>query len=169
MQHFDEASNPPHEHLVKYIKKPLTIIRISALVFSVIVFGCISSEGWHYDPAAGTRVCSVNSSYGTCQLAVTVAVLALLLGAALMAAEWFYDALPSSDARKQLVLADLVISGKMDGPHGHRDDSFHMIHTFMLQLCSRCSSSSPSALSPTSGASARSPGATSVTVTSRPP
>ena len=114
MQHFDEASNPPHEHLVKYIKKPLTIIRISALVFSVIVFGCISSEGWHYDPAAGTRVCSVNSSYGTCQLAVTVAVLALLLGAALMAAEWFYDALPSSDARKQLVLADLVFSGKMD-------------------------------------------------------
>ena len=114
MQHFDEASNPPHEHLVKYIKKPLTILRISALVFSVIVFGCISSEGWHYDPAAGTRVCSVNSSYGTCQLAVTVAVLALLLGAALMAAEWFYDALPSSDVRKQLVVADLVFSGKIN-------------------------------------------------------
>ena len=129
MQHFDEASNPPHEHLVKYIKKPLTILRISASVFSVIVFGCISSEGWHYDPAAGTRVCSVNSSYGTCQLAVTVAVLALLLGAALMAAEWFYDALPSSDVRKQLVVADLVFSGKM----------YHM-DTMMVphDSCCRC-------------------------------
>jgi len=110
MEYMDPDSNP-HEHLIKYIKKPLVILRIFAVVCSIIVFGCITSQGWRWDPEAWAEVCIINDSYSTCRLGSAVAILAFILSIGILVCEFYYEQLPSTDYRKQFVAADLVFSG----------------------------------------------------------
>lgn len=46
-------------------------------VFSIIIFGCITSEGWRYD--GHQEVCIVNNSYTACQLSAAVGILAFII------------------------------------------------------------------------------------------
>jgi len=110
MEYTDPDSNP-FEHLIKYIKKPLVILRIVALIFSVIVFGCITSQGWRWDQDTVSEVCIIHDSYSTCRLGSTVAILAFILSIGILVCEFYYEQLPTTDYRKQFVAADLVFSG----------------------------------------------------------
>lgn len=110
MDYLDADSNP-HEHLIKYIKKPLVVLRLCAVVFSIIVFGCLTSQGWRWDKDSRAEVCIINDSYSTCTLGSTVAILSFIISIGILVCEFYYQQFPSSDIRKQFVAADLVLSG----------------------------------------------------------
>ena len=151
MEHLDPDSNP-YEHFIKYIKKPLVILRIFALMFSIIVFGCVTSQGWRWDKHTVSEVCIIHDSYSTCRLGSTVAILAFILSignrlhfgnifwcplccpsislkiwrhcllqqvwldprftsSGILVCEFYFEQLPTTANRKQVVVADLVFSG----------------------------------------------------------
>ena len=47
-------------------------------LFSIIVFGSLSSQGWRFSPAAGAEVCIINQTNSICQYATVVAVIAFI-------------------------------------------------------------------------------------------
>jgi len=110
MEHLDPDSNP-YEHFIKYIKKPLVILRIFALMFSIIVFGCVTSQGWRWDKHTVSEVCIIHDSYSTCRLGSTVAILAFILSIGILVCEFYFEQLPTTANRKQVVVVDLVFSG----------------------------------------------------------
>jgi len=67
------------DNITPFLRKPTVILRLTSVVFSIIIFGSIISEGWRYDAEEQEEVCIINQSYGTCQLATTVGVLAFII------------------------------------------------------------------------------------------
>jgi len=114
MESFDTSSeaSPEQQHFIKFVKKPAVVTRLIAILFSIIVFGAISSEGWSYDPRQGLEICIINGSYSTCQLGTTVAILAFILAICSLTLEYFYERLPTTDNRKLFLIGDLLFSGK---------------------------------------------------------
>ena len=95
----------------------------------MIVFGCITSQGWRWDQDTVSEVCIIHDSYSTCRLGSTVAILAFILSignklaevtstshaplnSGILVCEFYYEQLPTTDYRKQFVAADLVFSGQ---------------------------------------------------------
>ena len=105
------------------------LVTFSIQIFSVIVFGCITSQGWRWDQDTVSEVCIIHDSYSTCRLGSTVAILAFILSignklaevtttshasldSGILVCEFYYEQLPTTDYRKQFVAADLVFSGQ---------------------------------------------------------
>ena len=96
-------------------------------MFSIIIFGSITSQGWGYD--GSEEVCIINQSYSTCQLATAVGILAFVIalgrntGASLgptdviilviLTGEYYYEEMESGATRKQFIIADLAFSGEI--------------------------------------------------------
>jgi len=100
---------PPIENLIAFIRKPTVILRVTAIVFSIIIFGCITSEGWRYD--GHQEVCIVNNSYTACQLPAAVGILAFIIALVILIGEYFSEGMESGVTRKQFDVADLAFSG----------------------------------------------------------
>ncbi|CAG0887111.1 unnamed protein product [Cyprideis torosa] len=96
---------------VAFVQRPTTIVRIASWLFSVIVFGCISSQGWEYDYKNDEDVCKYNGDSGACSFPVGVGVLAFLGTMAFLAGDALFDQLSSLKLRKRYVMADLGFSG----------------------------------------------------------
>merc|ERR1711874_290230 len=80
--------------IIAFVRRPTAILRLTSVVFSIIIFGSI-----------------INQSYSTCQLATTVGVLAFVVALIILTGEYFYEQVESGLHRKQFVLADLAFSG----------------------------------------------------------
>jgi len=113
MESFDTSATEttPESNIIKFLKKPSVVTRVIAILFSIIVFGAISSEGWSYDVNKKLEICIINGSYSTCQLGTTVAVLAFILAVCILLGEYFYEQLPTTDNRKLFLIGDLIFSG----------------------------------------------------------
>lgn len=94
-----------------FIKRPTVVIRICSLLFSIIVLGCITSQGWQYHQDTGTEVCIMNGSATACNFGNTLAVVAFLACIGLLVAEYFYDQMSSIKSRKHFLWADIGFSG----------------------------------------------------------
>lgn len=81
-------------------------------LFSIIVFGCISSQGWKYDNDAHKEVCLYNDDANACNYGVGISVIAFLASMAFLAGEYLFEQMSSVKTRKHYVLADLGFSGK---------------------------------------------------------
>jgi len=113
MESFDTSASEtaPEIHFIKFVKKPAVVTRLIAILFSIIVFGAISSEGWSYDIKDRLEICIINDSYSTCQLGTIVAILAFILAICVLVGEFFYEQLPTTDNRKLFLIGDLIFSG----------------------------------------------------------
>ncbi|XP_046359609.1 synaptogyrin-2-like [Haliotis rufescens] len=94
----------PFDPLV-YIKKPQVILRLVSLLFSIIVFGCISSLGYY------NNTCIINADANACGYGVGIGVIAFLLCVAFLLLDAIFDNLSSVQHRKYAVIADLTASG----------------------------------------------------------
>lgn len=74
-------------------------------LFAVVVFGCISSEGWLDD------TCQFNKDSHACNMGVGVGVIAFLASIALLILEAMFDNLSSIKLRRRAVMADMAFSG----------------------------------------------------------
>jgi hypothetical protein len=80
-------------------------------VFSIVVFGCISSSGWISDHGQGT-VCAFNGVSSACGYGTAIGVLAFLGLMAFLVADAMFDNISNVQHRKYIVIADIGFSGE---------------------------------------------------------
>lgn len=86
-------------------------IKCFSQLFSIIVFGCISSQGWQIDPASKAEQCVYNADTNACNYGVGISVIAFLASMAFLAGEYLFEQMSSVKTRKHYVLGDLAFSG----------------------------------------------------------
>ncbi|XP_071963996.1 synaptogyrin-2-like [Antedon mediterranea] len=97
---------------IEYIKKPQVILRLISLVFSIIVFGCISAEGYqNLDHSSTAEQCVYNGNHGACGYGMFVGIMALLACGIFLVIDAVFDNLSNVQHRKYAVIADLCFSG----------------------------------------------------------
>ncbi|CAB4054493.1 unnamed protein product [Lepeophtheirus salmonis] len=93
-----------------FLKKPHVVLRIVALLSAIIVFGCVSSQGWTYDQADMKEVCILNDSSSACHFPTAVGIIGFLASIGFLVGEWFFEQMSSIKTRKHYVLLDLGFS-----------------------------------------------------------
>jgi hypothetical protein len=77
-------------------------------LFSVIVFGCISSQGWEAD------TCRYNGDANACSFGTVVGVLAFFGLILLLVVDALFDNISGVQHRKYAVIADMGFSGMIN-------------------------------------------------------
>jgi len=95
---------------VAFIQRPQVILRALCLLFAIIVFGCISSQGWYIN-ADHKSCCMYNDNSGACNYGTGIAVIAFLAAIAFLAGEFLFERMSSVKTRRHYVYADLGFSG----------------------------------------------------------
>lgn len=80
-------------------------------LFSVIIFGCISSQGWRLEPTKKREVCLYNEDTNACNYGVGISVIAFLASLCFLVGEYLFEQMSSVKTRKHYVLADMGFSG----------------------------------------------------------
>jgi len=97
---------------LSYIKRPAVVLRICALLSSIVVFGCISSSGWYFWQEKGKEVCVMNTdSAVVCHYATFVGIVGFLASIGFLVGEWFFEQMSSIKSRKHYVILDMAFSG----------------------------------------------------------
>ncbi|XP_064603607.1 synaptogyrin-1-like [Liolophura sinensis] len=94
---------------IAFIKKPQVILRLCSMVFSIIVFGCIASGGWHRQGEESH--CIMNDDANACGYGTGIGVIAFLACIIFLVLDAMFDNLSSVQHRKYVVIADIVFSG----------------------------------------------------------
>ncbi|CAG9773162.1 unnamed protein product [Ceutorhynchus assimilis] len=94
---------------ISFVQRPPVILRAVCWLFSIIVFGCISSQGWQPDKK-GNLVCLYNGDTNACNYGVGISVIAFLASMGLLAGEYLFEQMSSVKTRKHFVLGDLAFS-----------------------------------------------------------
>lgn len=102
-------------------------------LFSIIVFGCISSQGWRVDDQTKKDICIYNNNPTACNYGVTVGVIGFLASMGFIAGEYLFEQMSSVKTRKHYVLADLGFSGKFFVPLQFLFDSIFFWIYFLLE------------------------------------
>ncbi|PAA53310.1 hypothetical protein BOX15_Mlig002993g2 [Macrostomum lignano] len=89
---------------VLFLKQPTTIVRIISWIFSIIVFGCISS-GCYVE-----SICIFNFDANACAYGLIVGVVAFLASMGFLVMDALFPRLSSAQIRKYVVLADAIFS-----------------------------------------------------------
>ncbi|XP_029949316.1 synaptogyrin-2b [Salarias fasciatus] len=95
----------------KFIRQPQTIVRLLSWVFAIVVFGCITSEGYINPPYSKQVKCIFNQNDSACQYAVTIGVLGFLACVAFLLLDVYVPFMSNAQERKYAVIADLGFSG----------------------------------------------------------
>lgn len=77
-------------------------------LFAIIVFGCISSQGYALSPNTKRRYCLYNENPNACNYGVAIGVIAFLASMIFLAGEYLFEQMSSVKSRKHYVLADLI-------------------------------------------------------------
>jgi hypothetical protein len=96
---------------ISYVKRPAVVIRITAMLFSIIVFGCVSSSGWFFLPELQKEVCVMNESAAVCHFSTFVGIIGFLAALGFLVGEWFFEQMSSIKSRKHYVILDMAFSG----------------------------------------------------------
>lgn len=81
-------------------------------LFSIVVFGCISSQGWLKDSKTDKEHCLYNDDSNACNYGVGISVIAFLASMGFLAGEYLFEQMSSVKTRKHYVFGDLGFSGK---------------------------------------------------------
>nr|CAH7760872.1 unnamed protein product [Callosobruchus chinensis] len=95
---------------ITFVQRPHVILRAVCWLFSVIVFGCISSQGWRYDKVTKRQQCLYNDDTNACNYGVGISVIAFLASMAFLAGEYLFEQMSSVKTRKHFVMVDLGFS-----------------------------------------------------------
>ncbi|XP_060521272.1 synaptogyrin [Cylas formicarius] len=95
---------------LSFIQRPHVILRAACWLFSIIVFGCISSQGWQPNKD-NKMVCLYNEDTNACNYGVGISVIAFLASLVFFVGEYLFEQMSSVKTRKHYVLADLGFSG----------------------------------------------------------
>ncbi|XP_005190042.1 synaptogyrin [Musca domestica] len=93
---------------LSFAMKPQVVIRALCWLFSVVVFGCISSEGYREED--GKEVCLFNKDNMACKYGNTVGVFGFIASIAFIVGEYLFERMSSVKSRKRFVMADMGFS-----------------------------------------------------------
>ncbi|XP_043086839.1 synaptogyrin-1-like [Puntigrus tetrazona] len=93
-----------------FIQQPHTGLRIVSWIFSLVIFGSVSNEGYINRPDEVQRFCIFNRSRSACNLAVGMGSLAFLCCTAFLALDAYFPRISGVRERKRAVLTDLATS-----------------------------------------------------------
>ncbi|KAG8191807.1 hypothetical protein JTE90_022800 [Oedothorax gibbosus] len=92
---------------ISILTKPHVIIRLLCWVFSIVVFGCIGSEGWIRDK------CLYNNDTHACNFGTGIGVIAFLGSVGLLVTDVMFNNISSIKVRRRTVIADMAFSAAM--------------------------------------------------------
>ncbi|KAJ8959028.1 hypothetical protein NQ318_022282 [Aromia moschata] len=95
---------------VSFAQRPQVVVRAVSWFFSIIIFGCISSQGWRYDHEKHRQMCLYNDDTNACNYGVGISVIAFLATMGFLVGEYLFEQMSSVKSRKHFVLIDLVFS-----------------------------------------------------------
>nr|UEK51449.1 synaptogyrin-like protein [Parasacculina yatsui] len=96
---------------VSFVQRPQVIARSVCMLFAIVVFGCISSQGWYHQQNPEKTLCCFNNDANACNFGSGIAVIAFLASIGFIVGEFFFETFSSVKTRKHYVLGDLVFSG----------------------------------------------------------
>jgi len=104
---------------ISFLKRPLVIVKMTNVLFSIIVFGCISSQGWHYVESSNVNgtmtpaeeLCIINGSNSTCSFATGLGVISFLASLGLLYLEITLEHISPGKIRRHFIKADFCFSG----------------------------------------------------------
>lgn len=83
----------------------------------MVVFGCITTEGYVNSPNSAEAKCIFNQNNSACQYAVGIGVIAFLACVAFLLLDVYVPFMSNVQERKYLVMADLGFSGRAGASH----------------------------------------------------
>ncbi|KAM3622540.1 uncharacterized protein V6R79_000068 [Siganus canaliculatus] len=95
----------------KFIRQPQTIVRLLSWLFALVVFACITTEGYINSVSSDQVKCIFNQNDSACQYAVSIGVIAFLACLSFLALDVFVPSMSNAQERKYAVMADLGFSG----------------------------------------------------------
>ncbi|KAJ8001567.1 hypothetical protein DPEC_G00170820 [Dallia pectoralis] len=95
----------------KFVKQPQTIVRFLSWIFSIVVFACITGEGFSNLPHSNTARCMFNQNDSVCHYAVGIGVIAFLACSGFFLLDAYLPLMSNAQERKYAVMADLGFSG----------------------------------------------------------
>lgn len=106
-------------------------------LFSLVIFGCVSNEGYINRPDEVKEFCIFNRNQNACNYAVGMGSLAFLSCMLFLALDVYFPQISSVKDRKKAVLADVGTSGRRDFLHILRVslESFTNDLTCLPSLC----------------------------------
>ncbi|CAD5123620.1 DgyrCDS11951 [Dimorphilus gyrociliatus] len=92
-------------NILTFIRKPHVILRLVSWLFAIIVFGCISSQGWEENE------CAFNNDKNACGFGTAIGVIAFLTLTAFLVLDALFEThISSVQHRKYIVMADMGFS-----------------------------------------------------------
>ncbi|XP_032816786.2 synaptogyrin-3-like [Petromyzon marinus] len=95
---------------VGLMKQPQTIMRVVNWVFSVIVFGCISNEGYVSTNSSPDLYCVFNRNGNACRFGIAIGAIAFLASSALLLLDLYFPQISSVKDRRKVVIFDMAFS-----------------------------------------------------------
>ncbi|XP_041838375.1 synaptogyrin-2b [Melanotaenia boesemani] len=95
----------------KFARQPQTIVRVLSWVFAIVVFACITTEGYINPLHSSEATCIFNQNDSACHYAVGIGVIAFLACVAFLMLDVYVPFMSNAQERKFVVVADLVFSG----------------------------------------------------------
>ncbi|XP_037032765.1 synaptogyrin [Bradysia coprophila] len=93
---------------ILFVQRPQVFLRALCWLFAIVVFGCISSEGWTV--IDGKDSCLYNDNSNACNYGVGIGVIAFLASMGFIVGEYLFEQMSSVKTRKHFVLGDLGFS-----------------------------------------------------------
>lgn len=94
---------------IAFAQRPQVVLRALCWLFSIVVFGCITSQGWRIED--GKSVCLYNDDAMACKYGTTIGVIGFLASMGFIIGEFMFERMSSVKSRKHYVLGDLAFSG----------------------------------------------------------
>lgn len=95
----------------KFVRQPQTIVRILSWIFALVVFACISTEGYINSLHSAEVKCIFNQNNSACHYSIGIGVIAFLACVAFLVLDAYLPFMSNAQQRKYAVIADLVFSG----------------------------------------------------------
>uniref|UniRef100_A0A7N8WI77 Synaptogyrin 2b n=1 Tax=Mastacembelus armatus TaxID=205130 RepID=A0A7N8WI77_9TELE len=95
----------------KFVRQPQTIVRVLSWIFSMVVFACITTEGYVNTAHSAEAKCVFNQNDSACHYAVGIGVIAFLACVAFLVLDAYLPFMSNAQERKYAVMADLGFSG----------------------------------------------------------
>ncbi|XP_061686556.1 synaptogyrin-2b [Syngnathoides biaculeatus] len=95
----------------KFVRRPQTIVRLLSWLFAIVVFGCITTEGYINPVHSPEPKCIFNQNDSACHYAVTIGVIAFLACVCFLLLDVYMPFMSNAKQRRYAVMADLGFSG----------------------------------------------------------
>ncbi|XP_041075696.1 synaptogyrin-2b [Polyodon spathula] len=98
---------------IHFAQQSQTISRVLSWVFAIIVFACITEEGYINQPSSSEQQCIFGGSLDACRYGVGIGLLAFLTATAFFILDIYFPQISNANKRKYIVIADHVSSGAL--------------------------------------------------------